>query len=144
MSASPSGLIRIANAPVSWGVIEFGLEGQTAGYAQVLDEMRESGYVGAEFGDWGFMPTDPATLASGMILPSASPITRAAKASRKRKLCGNSKHRVQASERADVLLLCGDLTDHGQPEEAQVLANYLLEQMQEICEHARRERVNRL
>jgi hypothetical protein len=28
--------------------------------------------------------------------------------------------------------------------EAQVLANYLLEQMQEIREHARRERVNRL
>src|SRR5438552_4135362 len=55
-------MIRIANAPVSWGVIELGLEGQTAGYAQVLDEMRESGYVGTEFGDWGFMPTSPDTL----------------------------------------------------------------------------------
>jgi Icc-related predicted phosphoesterase len=27
----------------------------------------------------------------------------------------------QANERADVLLVCGDLTDHGLPEEAQVL-----------------------
>src|SRR5216117_299553 len=27
----------------------------------------------------------------------------------------------QANERADILLLCGDLTDHGLPEEAQVL-----------------------
>jgi Icc-related predicted phosphoesterase len=29
---------------------------------------------------------------------------------------------AQISERADVLLLCGDLTDHGLPEEAQILA----------------------
>ncbi len=55
-------MIKVANAPCSWGVLEFGLEGQTAGYAQVLDEMRETGYVGTELGDWGFMPTDPATL----------------------------------------------------------------------------------
>ena len=54
--------LRIANAPCSWGVLEFGLEGETAGYAQVLDEMAEAGYAGTELGDWGFMPTDPATL----------------------------------------------------------------------------------
>lgn len=57
-------MIRVANAPCSWGVLEFGLEGQTAGYAQVLDEMRDTGYVGTELGDWGFMPTDPAMLKS--------------------------------------------------------------------------------
>ncbi len=55
-------MIRVANAPCSWGVLEFGLEGKTAGYAQVLDEMRETGYAGTELGDWGFMPTDPAEL----------------------------------------------------------------------------------
>ncbi len=55
-------MIRVANAPCSWGVLEFGLEGKTAGYAQVLDEMHETGYVGTELGDWGFMPTDPAAL----------------------------------------------------------------------------------
>lgn len=55
-------MIRIANAPCSWGVLEFDLEGKTASYAQVLDEMIETGYAGTELGDWGFMPTDPALL----------------------------------------------------------------------------------
>ena len=55
-------MIKVANAPCSGGVLEFGLEGHTAGYAQVLDEMRETGYVGTELGDWGFMPTEPAEL----------------------------------------------------------------------------------
>src|SRR5262249_12706878 len=32
---------------------------------------------------------------------------------------------AQAAERADILLLCGDLTDHGLPEEAQVLIKEL-------------------
>jgi inosose dehydratase len=54
----------VANAPCSWGVLEF--EGETAsapaGYAQVLDEIRKTGYVGTELGDWGFMPTDPDRL----------------------------------------------------------------------------------
>jgi len=54
--------IKIANAPCSWGVLEFDLEGEAAGYAQVLDEMRETGYEGTELGDWGFMPTDPVEL----------------------------------------------------------------------------------
>lgn len=56
-------MIKIANAPCSWGVLEFDLEGSSPGYAQVLDEMRETGYVGTELGDWGFMPTDPTRLA---------------------------------------------------------------------------------
>src|SRR5512141_3237332 len=54
--------IRIANAPCSWGVLEFGLPGKAAGYAQVLDEIKATGYTGTELGDWGFMPTDPAAL----------------------------------------------------------------------------------
>ena len=53
--------IRVANAPCSWGVIE-NVEGETGGYRQVLDEMVETGYVGTELGDWGFMPTDPSAL----------------------------------------------------------------------------------
>lgn len=53
---------RIANAPCSWGVLEFDLEGEAAGYAQVLDEIAATGYIGTELGDWGFMPTDPAVL----------------------------------------------------------------------------------
>lgn len=55
-------MIKIANAPCSWGVLEFDLDGQAAGYAQVLDEIRATGYQGTELGDWGFMPTDAALL----------------------------------------------------------------------------------
>ncbi len=54
-------MIRIANAPCSWGVIE-NVAGETGGYRQVLDEMAETGYAGTELGDWGFMPTDPGAL----------------------------------------------------------------------------------
>ncbi len=50
-------MIRVGNAPCSWGVIE-NVAGETAGYSRVLDEMAETGYAGTELGDWGFMPTD--------------------------------------------------------------------------------------
>lgn len=54
--------MRIANAPCSWGILEFDLEGEAVHYAQVLDEMQETGYLGTELGDWGFMPTDSTQL----------------------------------------------------------------------------------
>jgi inosose dehydratase len=54
--------IRVANAPCSWGSLEFeGMEGEIP-YGQMLDELRDIGYVGTELGDWGYMPTDPAAL----------------------------------------------------------------------------------
>jgi inosose dehydratase len=56
-------MIRIGNAPCSWGALEFDLAGKAAGYTQVLDELAETGYVGTELGDWGFMPTDADQLA---------------------------------------------------------------------------------
>ena len=55
-------MIKIANAPCSWGVLEFDLDGKAAGFEQVLDEIRETGYEGTELGDWGFMPTVPSEL----------------------------------------------------------------------------------
>jgi len=55
--------MKIANAPCSWGVLEFGIEGETDNYQKVLDEMTLSGYTGTELGDWGFMPTNPTQLA---------------------------------------------------------------------------------
>ena len=54
--------VKVANAPCSWGALEFELEGKLIGYEQVLDEIQETGYQGTELGDWGFMPTDPAVL----------------------------------------------------------------------------------
>src|ERR1700724_1027593 len=55
--------IRIANAPCSWGSLEFeGLEGESIAYGQMLDELRDTGYTGTELGDWGYMPTEPIML----------------------------------------------------------------------------------
>ncbi|UCE46214.1 MAG: TIM barrel protein [Phycisphaerales bacterium] len=55
--------IRIANAPCSWGSLEFeGFEGQAIPYGQMLDELKETGYRGTELGDWGYMPTEPERL----------------------------------------------------------------------------------
>ena len=55
-------MIRVANAPCSWGVLEFESKADSPTYSRVLDEIGASGYVGTELGDWGFMPTDPAQL----------------------------------------------------------------------------------
>src|SRR5689334_20245706 len=55
-------MIRIANAPCSWGVLEFEDKSASPGFEQVLDEIAQTGYVGTELGDWGFMPTEPARL----------------------------------------------------------------------------------
>src|SRR5690606_38843342 len=54
--------IRIANAPVSWGIYEFEGAAQKFTYQQVLDEIVEAGYTGIELGPWGFLPTDPEKL----------------------------------------------------------------------------------
>jgi len=58
------GGIRLANAPCSWGSLEFdGLGGEAIGCAQMLDELVETGYRGTELGDWGYMPNEPDALA---------------------------------------------------------------------------------
>src|SRR5258708_10630715 len=55
--------IHIANAPCSWGSLEFeGLEGESIAYGQMLDELRDTDYIGTELGDWGYMPTEPQIL----------------------------------------------------------------------------------
>lgn len=55
--------LLVGNAPCSWGSLEFaGLEGKPIGYAQMLDELVETGYRGTELGDWGYMPTEPSAL----------------------------------------------------------------------------------
>ena len=57
--------LKVGNAPCSWGTLEFeGAGGEQIGYARMLDELAETGYTGTELGDWGYMPTDPATLSA--------------------------------------------------------------------------------
>lgn len=54
---------RVGNAPCSWGTLEFEeTKGEQIGFAQMLDELVETGYTGTELGDWGYMPTDPSRL----------------------------------------------------------------------------------
>ena len=54
--------IRVANAPCSWGALEFEGMGGGIAFRQMLDELRDTGYVGTELGDWGYMPTEPVAL----------------------------------------------------------------------------------
>lgn len=57
-----SNILGIGNAPCSWGVLEFNLQGETPTYERVLSEMVAAEYTGTELGDWGFMPTEPDDL----------------------------------------------------------------------------------
>ncbi len=56
--------LQVANAPCSWGALEFDWAGPAPAFTRVLDEMSATGYAGTELGDWGFLPTDPAALRS--------------------------------------------------------------------------------
>lgn len=49
--------VRIATAPVSWGVLMKDTP-NVPPYGQVLDEIREAGYVGTELGPYGYLPFD--------------------------------------------------------------------------------------
>ena len=62
-------MIKIANAPCSWGALEFDLKEKSKqiGFKQVLDEIKETGYQGTELGDWGYMPTVPSELRNEII-----------------------------------------------------------------------------
>ena len=55
-------MIKVANAPCSWGVLEFDLEGEKLDYRRYLDELKETGYFGTELGDWNFLPSKPDKL----------------------------------------------------------------------------------
>jgi inosose dehydratase len=56
-------ILRVGNAPCSWGTLEFDeTQGEQVEFSRMLDELVETGYTGTELGDWGYMPTDPALL----------------------------------------------------------------------------------
>jgi inosose dehydratase len=54
--------IKIATAPVSWGVMEVEGWARKQTYGEVLDEMVQAGYTGTELGPYGFLPTDSTEL----------------------------------------------------------------------------------
>jgi inosose dehydratase len=43
------------------------MEGEAIRYPRMLDELIQTGYVGTELGDWGFMPSDPGLLAATLL-----------------------------------------------------------------------------
>ncbi len=54
--------IRVATAPISWGVCELDDWGLRLPWVTVLDQMAGAGYAGTELGPWGYLPTDPKDL----------------------------------------------------------------------------------
>lgn len=54
--------IRLANAPVSWGIMEVEGWSPPFPYTTFLDELQGAGYSGTELGPYGYLPTDPAVL----------------------------------------------------------------------------------
>ena len=52
--------MRIAGAPISWGVCEVPGWGHQLAPDRVLGEMRDAGLAATEFGPYGFLPADPA------------------------------------------------------------------------------------
>ncbi len=55
--------VRIAGAPISWGVCEVPGWGYQLAPGRVLDEMREVGLSATELGPEGFLPADPDQMA---------------------------------------------------------------------------------
>jgi inosose dehydratase len=56
--------LRIAGAPISWGVCEVPNWGLQLPAERVLGEMRDLGLTATEFGPDGFLPTEPAEKAA--------------------------------------------------------------------------------
>jgi inosose dehydratase len=56
--------LMVGNAPCSWGTLENQDKSQQIPFNRMLDELVETGYTATELGDWGYMPTDPATLSA--------------------------------------------------------------------------------
>ncbi len=54
--------IRVANAPVSWGIYEFAGIAPKFPFGRVLDEIAATGYQGIELGPYGYLPTEPNVL----------------------------------------------------------------------------------
>src|SRR5262249_25144758 len=54
--------IRLANAPVSWGIMEVEGWSPRLPYAAFLDELTRAGYSGTELGPYGYLPADPTVL----------------------------------------------------------------------------------
>jgi inosose dehydratase len=71
VTASP---LRLAGAPISWGVCEVPGWGYQLPPDRVLAEMRAAGLSAAEFGPDGFLPADPAGKAAALGRHGLAPV----------------------------------------------------------------------
>jgi inosose dehydratase len=55
--------IKVASAPVSWGIMEEIEVPAEYPYTRVLDEIAQAGYRGTELGPYGYLPSQPQKLA---------------------------------------------------------------------------------
>src|SRR3984893_9421061 len=62
--------IHVANAPISWGIMEHVELPADYPYTRVLDEIRAAGYSGTELGPYGFLPSDASALRRELELRS--------------------------------------------------------------------------
>src|SRR6267378_3640271 len=53
-------MMRVGNAPVSWGVYE--ADRPNPPFGEVLDGIARAGYAGTELGPYGYLPTSPREL----------------------------------------------------------------------------------
>jgi len=54
--------IKVASAPINWGIMEHVEFPPDYPYNRVLDEIKAAGYSGTELGPYGFLPIDSALL----------------------------------------------------------------------------------
>jgi inosose dehydratase len=54
--------IKVASAPINWGIMEYVELPPDYPYKRVLDEIKAAGYSGTELGPYGFLPADSAVL----------------------------------------------------------------------------------
>ena len=64
--------VRIATAPVSWGVLMKDTP-NVPPYGQVLDGIQEAGYVGTELGPYGYLPFEVPKLRDELGEPRVDP-----------------------------------------------------------------------
>jgi inosose dehydratase len=62
--------IRVANAPISWGIMEHVELPADYPYTRVLDEIKAAGYSGTELGPYGFLPSNASALRRELELRS--------------------------------------------------------------------------
>jgi inosose dehydratase len=110
-------MIRIGNAPVSWGVFE--ADRPNPPFSLVLDAIAASGYRGTELGPYGYLPTDPGALALELkrrdlaLASSFVPIALEEAAQRDRGVeRALQVGRLLASQRVPELILAGEERPH--------------------------------